>query len=334
VFSSYEAPPAPPWSKVIGTTLRLWLQRRILRVPNGPGADRLVRGRPLGAGLLVLIVAAAAAGVTVGRQQLAGSRHPAVTAHLSEASMAAAARNRIYAAAWIAAQVSRGVIVACDPLMSAALQRDGFPAGDLEVLSTGAGDPLGSGLVVSTTALRSELGPRLASVYAPTVLASFGRGTNSVTVRVMAPDGAAAYLSAAHADLLARMHDGEQLRRNGNVHLLPASQAELAAGQVDSRLLMTIAALAHSVPVYVRQFSGVGPRASVGTPMRTVTISAAVVLPHHVGYTGVVLAFLQAQRAPFLATATVSGTGAATLLQIAFTAPSPLGLLSAQPPNS
>jgi hypothetical protein len=333
VPGSYEAPPAPPWSKVIATTIRLWLQRRVLRVPDGPGADRLVRRRALAAGLAVLIAAAAAAGVTIARQHSPDGRYPAATAHLSEASVAAAARNRTLAAAWIEAQVSRGVIVACDPLMCAALQHDGFPAGDLEVLGTGAGDPLGSGVVVSTTALRSELGSRLASVYAPTALASFGVGTSSVAVRVTAPDGAAAYLSAAHADLLARALDGEQLERNGNVHLLPASQAELAAGQVDSRLLTILAALAHSVPVYVRQFSGVGPGASAGTPMRSMTISGAVVLPHHASYTGVVLAFLRAQRAPFLATATVSGAGATTVLQIAFTAPSPLGLLAARLPN-
>jgi hypothetical protein len=51
VFSSYEVPSAPPWSKVIGTTLRLWLQRRVLRVPDGPGTDRLVRRRALAAGV-------------------------------------------------------------------------------------------------------------------------------------------------------------------------------------------------------------------------------------------------------------------------------------------
>ena len=330
---NYEAPPTPAWSKVIATTIRLWLQRRVLRVPDGPGADRLVRRRALAAGLPVVIVAAAAAGATVARQHSAGGRYPGATAYLSEPSVSAAARNRTLAATWIEAQVNRGVIVACDPLMCAALQRDGFPAGDLEVLGTGAGDPLGSGVVVSTTALRSELGSRLASVYAPTVLASFGVGTSSVAVRVTAPDGAAAYLSAAHADQLARAQAGEQLGRNGNVHLLPASQAELAAGQVDSRLLMTLAALAHSVPVYVRQFSGVGPGASAGTPMRSMTISGAVVLPHHASYTGLVLAFLQAQRAPFVARAMVSGRGATIVLRIAFTAPSPLGLLAAQPPN-
>jgi hypothetical protein len=272
------------------------------------------------------------AGVTLATQQPAGGRHPGATTHL-DASVAAAERNRDLAAAWIAAQVSRGVIVACDPLMCAALRRHGLPAGGLEVLATGAGDPLGSGVVVSTTVVRSELGTRLVSVYAPTVLARFGSGPNAVAVRVTAPDGAPAYLSSAHADLRARMQGGEQLLRNRNVHLLPAGAADVAAGRVDSRLLMTLAALAHSVPVYVRQFTGVGPGASTGTPMRSMTISGAVVLPHQSSYTGVVLTFLRAQRAPFLATASIAGTGAATVLQIGFTAPSPLGLLRAQVPG-
>lgn len=43
--------------------------------------------------------------------------------------------------------------------------------------------------------------PRLASVYAPTVLASFGSGPNMVAVRATAPDGAAVYRSAAGVDL-------------------------------------------------------------------------------------------------------------------------------------
>jgi hypothetical protein len=247
--------------------------------------------------------------------------------------MAAAARNRNLAAAWIAAQVSRGVIVACDPLMCTALERDGLPAGDLELLGTGAGDPLGSGVVVSTTAVRSELGSRLASVYAPTVLASFGGGPSSVAVRVTAPDGAAAYLSAAHTDVLARQQDGERLLRNGNVHVPQAGEAELVAGDVDSRLLITLATLANSVPVYVRQFGDAGPGAPAGTPLRSMAISGSVLLQRHGSYLDFVLAFLRAQRAPFLATARVSGTGAATVLTIAFTAPSPLGLLSAQSPN-
>lgn len=216
--------------------------------------------------------------------------------------------------------------------MCTALQHDGFPAADLEPLGTGAGDPLGSGVVISTAALRTELGPRLASVYAPVVLASFGSGGSAVAVRVTAPGGAAAYLAAAHADLLARQQDGDQLLTNANVHVSAAGQAELAEGQVDSRVLITLAALAHSVPVYVREFGNSGPGATAGTPMRSMTISAAP-LPDDASYLATVLAFLRAQRAPFLATTAVSGTGTAAVLQIAFTAPSPLGLLSAQTPN-
>jgi hypothetical protein len=333
VPGSYQAQPAPSWPRVIATTLRLWLQRHVLRVPDGPGSGRLARRRALVAGLSALVIATAATtGITLAGRHLAGAQRPAAAARLSATALATAAANRKLAASWIVAQVSRGVIVACDPLMCAVLQRAGFPAADLEPLGTGAGDPLGSGVVVSTTALRSELGPRLASVYAPVVLASFGSGPSAVAVRVTAPGGAASYLSAAHADLLARRLDGDLLLHNANVHVPSVGQAELAAGQVDSRVLITLAALAHSVPVYVRKFGDAGPGATTGTPMRSMTISAAP-LPQDAGYLAEVLAFLRAQRAPFLATVTVSGTGAAAALQIAFTAPSPLGLLAAQTPK-
>lgn len=329
VPGSYQAQPAPSWPKVIATTLRLSVQRRVLRVPDGPDARRLARRRALVAGLSVLVTAAAAtAGISLAGRDLAGQARTAATTQLSGSALAAATKNRELAAGWIVAQVSRGVIVACDPLMCSVLQQHGFPAADLEPLSTGSGDPLGSGVVVSTDALRSELGPRLASVYAPVVLASFGRGPSAVAVRVTAPDGAAAYLSAARGDWLAREQDGHQLLDNPNVHVSAAGQTELAAGKVDSRILVTLAALAHSGPVYIRQFGDAGPGATAGTPLRSMTISAAPVR-HDAGYLADVLAFLRAQRAPFLATVAVYGTGATTVLQIVFAAPCPLGLLSA-----
>lgn len=327
VTGSYQVQPAPSWLNVIATTARLWLQRRVLRVADGPDASRLARRRALLAGLSVLV--AAAAGLVLAQQPWAGNSRS--RPHLS--ALAAAATNRTHAAAWIAAEVSHGVIVACDPLMCAALQHDGFPASDLDPLAVGAADPLGSGLLVSTVSLRSELGTRLATVYAPVVLASFGSGQTAVDVRVMAPDGAAAYLAAAHADLLARQQDGRQLLHNPNVSLAANCRVELADGYVDSRLLITLAALAHSVPVLVRQFGDAGPGASTGTTLRSMTISGAVVLPRQASYLEFVLAFLRAQRAPFLSTATVSGTGATTVLTIVFAAPSPLGLLPAQPPK-
>jgi hypothetical protein len=250
----------------------------------------------------------------------------------STAAVAAAAVSRHAAAAWIAAQVSRGVIVACDPLMCAELQQRGFPPGDLEQLGNGSGDPLGSGIVVSTTAVRTEFASRLTTVYAPTVIASFGTGSTAVQVRVTAPDGAAAYLSAEYSDVQARQQAGQMLLGNQNIHLLSAGQQELTDGQVDSRLLITLAALAHSVPVYVLQFSDSGPGAAPGTPLRSVTISAAVQLsgPGTASYLDVVLAFLRAQRPPLLASTTILGTGSLAAVQIEFAAPSPPGLLAGQ----
>jgi hypothetical protein len=243
--------------------------------------------------------------------------------------VAGAARNRNLAAAWIAAQVSHGVIVSCDPLMCSALQQHGFPTSNIEQLGAAAGDPLGSGIVVSTAAVRSQLGPRLASVYAPTVIASFGSGAGVVQVRVIAPDGAKAEAPIEHGDLLARRSAGRQLLRNKNVHVLPAGRRQLAQGQVDSRLLITLVDLSHSFPVYVRRFGDAGPGASAGTPLRAMTIAARVRVRNRsaASYLRAVLAILLAQRAPLLARTQIVGTGKKAALRIEFTAPSLLGLL-------
>ena len=80
--------------------------------------------------------------------------------------------------------------------MCAALQASGVAAGRLLVLGTSASDPLGSDLVVATPALRSEFGARLASVYAPVVIASFGSGAARIDIRAVAADGTAAYEAA------------------------------------------------------------------------------------------------------------------------------------------
>jgi len=202
-----EVPPAPPWPTVIATTFRLWFRRSVLRVPDHAGAARLARRRALAGGLVVVVLTAGTVMVMVG-QRAGVSQRPAASPRprnpVSTRAVSAAAVSRAAAAAWIAAQVSRAVIVACDPLMCAALQQRGFPPGDLDSLGNVTGDPLGSGIVVATTAVRADLGPRLATVYAPVVIARFGTGPAAVQVRVTAADGSAAYLSADHADLAAR----------------------------------------------------------------------------------------------------------------------------------
>ncbi len=243
---------------------------------------------------------------------------------VSSAALMEAAATRRQAAAWVAAQVSHSVIVACDQLMCSALQQRGFPAADLSVITASSSDPLGSDIVVSTTAVRSQLGPRLAAVYAPSVIASFGSGSSLVQVRAAAVGGAAAFHSALQADLAARKRAGGELTRNKSIRIPSSARAELTAGRVDSRLLITLAAVAHRFAVRVVSFSDSGPGAGPGVPLRTLTVTAPTAR-----YLSELLAFLRAQRAPLRALISPHGHGTKTTVQIEFTAPSPTGLLSA-----
>jgi hypothetical protein len=247
----------------------------------------------------------------------AASASPSPAAELAAAT---AIRNR--AAAWIAAQVSHGVIVACDPLMCAALQQRGFPAADLAAITASSADSLGSGIVVSTPTVRSQLGPRLATVYAPVVIASFGHSASLVQVRESAGAPAASYRAALRRDLRERKTAGIQLSRNSHIVTPPKVRAELRAGRIDSRLLITLAAVAHRLSVRIRSFGDGGPGAAGSVPLRQVVIS----LPG-TAYLPRLLAFLRAQRPPLLAAVTHHRHGRTTTVRIQYTAPSPLGLL-------
>jgi hypothetical protein len=238
-----------------------------------------------------------------------------------------AADVRDQAAAWVARQVSAGAILACDPAMCAALVQYGIPAANLLVLGPESADPLGSAVVLATTAVRSMFGTRLVTVYAPQTLASFGTGQTRIDVRAMAPDGAGAYRAALAADLRARRAGGAQLLANPRIILPPAARAELAGGEVDARLLIILAAMAVNGPVHVLAFGDRGPGASMGTPLRSAQILAA-------GASGPgLLAFIRAQRPPYLpAQSGLSpAPGGGTELTIAFTAPGTLGLLQPHP---
>ncbi len=232
------------------------------------------------------------------------------------------------AAAWVADQVSRSAVVACDPAMAADLRARGVPAGNLLVLGPGAGaDPLGSEVVIATSAVRSELGSRLASVYAPLVIATFGAGSGQIEVRVEAPDGAAAYQRALRSDRRARQAGGTQLAGNSQLSVSAAARRELLAGQVDARLLTTIAALAQLRQFRITGFSDSGPAGSAAAPLR----SAAVTVAGSAGSAALarLRAFLAAQRAPYRAAdvAVTQGPGGPEL-RFTFSAPSPLGLLA------
>ena len=228
--------------------------------------------------------------------------------------LSVAAGAQAQAAAWIAGQVSGNAIVACYPGMCAALQEQGVAAGRLMPLRSAAASPRGAGVLVTSPSAGGQLAVR----YAPALIASFGSGGNRVEVRAVEPGGAPAYRAALRADLAARRSAGSQLLRNPHIRFTGPGPAQLQAGQVDARLLATLASLASQYSFRVTAFGDAAP----GAP----------VLFRRVAITGIgrglaaALAMVRAQNPPYLpARIAVAGQ---TGLSIEFAAPSPLGLLS------
>ena len=176
---------------------------------------KIVRYGVASAVAALAVLLAAEAGRALWAPHLAAAKSAAGPASL--VTGATVARDR--AAAWVAGQVSAGAILACDPAMCAALAQHGIAAGNLLVLRSGAADPLGSDLVLATASVRGIFGARLASVYAPELLARFGTGAVRVDVRIVAPEGAAAYQAALAADVKAREAAGAQLLRDSRITL-------------------------------------------------------------------------------------------------------------------
>jgi len=198
--------------------------------------------------------------------------------------------------------------------MCAVLQEQGVAAGRLMPLRSAAASPLGATVLVNSRSADGQLVGR----YAPALIASFGSGGDRVEVRAVEPGGAPAYRAALRADLAARRAAGSELLRNSHIRFTGTGAAQLRAGQVDTRLLATLVALASQYSFGVSAFGDAGP----GAP----------VLFREVAITGIgrglpaALAMVRAQNPPYLPAhaAAVGQTG----LSIEFAAPSPLGLLS------
>jgi hypothetical protein len=248
------------------------------------------------------------------------------------AAVAAVAASRAQAARWIAAQASRAAIVACDPVMCSAIQARGFPAGNLGLIGPSSHHPLGSEIVVATAAIRGQFGSRLSQVYAPLIIASFGSGAARIDIRVTAVGRAAAYLGALRADVTSRQQTGSQLLHNSRLAVAAPARQELAAGQVDSRMLATLAVLTATANVEVRAFGDHGPGASPGVPLRLAELAVIGTGASGRAYLQWLLAFLNQQRAPYKAASIrMLRVAGSTVVDVEFSAPSPLGLLVNSP---
>jgi hypothetical protein len=240
---------------------------------------------------------------------------------------------RARAAVWVAAQVSPTVTVSCDRTMCQLLRAHGFPASSLLELRPGQAVPLGSRVLVVTAAVRRLLEGRTVTTYAPAAIAGFGSGSPGISIRIVAPHGAAAYSSALRADSLARRAAGASLLENQQITVSAVARRQLAHGQVDSRLLALIASMAARQMIVVVSFGDLAPGASPGIPFRSADLAAPVTVagPDPASQVQRMAAFARAQQAPYLATniRKVRLTSGRIGLQIEFAAPSPLGLLAA-----
>jgi len=302
----------PSWPTVASTTVRLWFDRHYRR---RAGRRRLVLV------LSALVAMALGAGVTLAfTQRETGSARAGP--HAPNAIQVAEA-DRQQAAGWISREVASNIVVACDLEMCNQLQKSGFPGARLLPLQPTSPDPLGAQLVVATPVIRNQFGTRLASVYAPLVIASFGSGAERVDVRFVAPDGSKAFQAEMASDRTNRIAAGKQLLANNHVEVSADARNALLAGRVDPRLLVTLGTLAGLMPIHLVAFDDFSPGASSDVPLRGVEIGAAAAagLP-------AMVAFLKAQQdeyAPAVASITEIANGQ-HVVTVRYDAPGPMGL--------
>jgi hypothetical protein len=276
---------------------------------------------------VLLLLTAAGTTVALMRQPAAGRPGPP-NQKLPAVLGAGAARSA--AAAWVSGNINRSEFIGCDTVMCSDLLKAGVPSSDLIVLRSNAQDPLGVGIVVATSDLQSLFGTRLRTEYAPTVLASFGHGQARVDVRLVATAGAAAYEQALRRDLAARKAVGGQLIANKRITLSPAAAEQLAAGNVDPRLLIILPALATQNPIQILAFFDRAPRASPGVPLAGVELLGADpqagLQPH--AYLRWLTSLLRNQRSVYRAASVSTATHhGLPVVSIRFTWPTPIGLL-------
>ena len=296
----------------------------------GPGRRRRQARVPrLGVAALILLLGAAGLALVTVRPHLDGRPGGSGIAPAAPPGAGLAA-IRGQAAAWISQQVSRSVIVACDPLMCSALVGQGVPAANLLELGSTAADPLQAEVVVVTPAVRDRFGSRLDRLYAPSVVARFGSGAAQVSVRVVAPVGAAAYLTALHQDVASRKAAGLQLLANRRIGVTARARTQLTAGEIDSRLLIMLPALAAAHPVQVLSFGDRGPGASPGVPWCSADLSGSgrAAGMTDASYVRWLVGFVRAQLAPFAGSTTILRRDGQSTVRVAFSAPSPVGLLA------
>ena len=305
------------------------LQAPVLPVGPAQLPERARRGRGFKVAVALSVVLTLA-GLLAFLLRRPGSTVQAIaptTRPTASAAPRTAAQVRVATAAWVASQVSRAKPISCDPVMCQALRADGVPAADLLVLKPGGGDPLRSGVIVVTPTVTKMVGTKFLTADAPAAIASFGSGSRQDSVRVIYPQGAAAYAAALRQDIAERKANEASLPDNPRVTAPPAVRQQLQGGQVDSRLLLALAQLASQSPLSIVAFGDRAPGASPGVPLRSADLA---VTGDAAGRARQMAAFVYGLQ-DFYTSARIRVVRLANgqdVVQVAFPAPSPLGVLN------
>jgi hypothetical protein len=278
--------------------------------------------------LLAAVVLVAGAGWLAFNLPRRGPTSDRLTGSNATASPELAAENaaRTDAINWIMQQVSRSATVSCDQQVCADLANRGFQ--NLETLGPNSTDPLGSTLVVATAAIRAQFGGRLASVYAPAVIASFGSGKAEIEIRLIYPEGAASYRTAEKAALSARKLAYAELLTNSQIQVSPTARAQLLSGDIDPMLPYLLVLMANIHPVSIVAFVNQSPGGGPASLMRSVDLATVDAKAHmtRAAYLDWMQGFLYQQRAPYLPDwiKPVTLHPGQVVLMIGYGAPSPL----------
>jgi hypothetical protein len=238
------------------------------------------------------------------------------------------------AAAWVGAQVDHDALVACEQAMCEALTAHGFPGRHLRLIRPHSPVPHAQVIVATPEVLR-QFGS-LSTRWAPAVLARFGTGSASISVRLVAPHGVAKYEAALKADLRSRKASGAGVADNPHISASATARKQLLAGQVDSRLIVVLTALASVHPIRILDFGTAFAGESADIPLRIAKLAqdyavAGLSRPSYVQFLTRQLGRQPGIYQPEVAGLTYDAAGT-LIFQIKFLAPSPLGVLGPQGP--
>ena len=155
--------------------------------------------------------------------------------------------------------------------------------------------------MVATAAIRAQYRGRLASVYAPAVIASFGSGNARIDIRQVFPGGTAKYRIVQRAALRARKAADAQLLTNRHITCSVTARTQLLSGYIDPRLPLLLAYLAYAHKLRIVDFGDRSPGGGPASLLRSVDLAAVDPAGHltPTAYLRWMQTFIHAQRAQY-----------------------------------